>query len=122
MTGEGPRPSYNASQDFLGSWTNEKVRLRWRALLARPGVFEVQITLACQPGSEGSRYAISAAGQELVAEVARTKGWEDFRTFTLGSVNLTAVTPGEVEITLKPLAKPGAAVMNLRSMVLLPKP
>ncbi len=103
----------------IGYWTDAGDSLRWSAAVAKPGTFAVELTWSCQPGAEGSEYTVTAGGSSVQGKITATGGWEDFRTAVVGE--LVLATPGLVTVTLKPTRKPGAAVMNLAQVRLMPK-
>jgi hypothetical protein len=53
------------------------------------------------------------------AEVVGTGGWDRFKTVTIGQVSLPK--GDKIIVTVKPVRKQGEAVMNLRSVRLLPQ-
>jgi hypothetical protein len=106
------------SEPNVGYWTDAHDFVQWTVNVTHPHKFAVKLTYACNPGSEGSDYEIVADDQTLSGTVAATKSWDDFVTVTVGSLNLTKTGP--VKIIVRPLKKPGEAVMNLQSIALVP--
>ena len=102
----------------VGYWTNASDYDTWNAEIQRPGVFEITAAIACEPGSEGSVYAVGIAEQSWWGKVESTKSWKDYTTVTLGTVHIAQA--GKITVTVKPVRKPGMAVMNLRSVTLTP--
>ncbi|RYX85824.1 carbohydrate-binding protein [bacterium] len=104
----------------IGYWTNMKDSVSWRISNSTAGVggYSVQLDYACAPGSEGSTFSVLVDGIDsgLTGTVAKTNGWEDYRSMTLeGKLTLTT---GLHTISIVPKSKPGLGVMNLRSMQL----
>jgi alpha-L-fucosidase len=117
----------------IGYWTNAEDAVNWTVEVDRPGTYKVEVRYACEPGSEGSTYTVSAwppgAGEggvgrkidnnnDLRATVASTGGWGAFKTERLGgSLRLER---GKNRVAVGGVIKPGQAVMNLASVRLTP--
>jgi alpha-L-fucosidase len=104
----------------IGYWTNASDSVSWKLKAPAAGEFKVALDYSCEPGSEGSTFALEVDGRDsgLRGVVAKTDGWNDFRTITLdGALSLSA---GTHTLRIKPLSKPGLAVMNLQSIALSP--
>jgi len=116
----GSRARLEGHQELnIGFWTDAADYVTWNLLIVRPGTFRVDVEYACDPGSPGSTYAVAVDGQEAAGEVRATAGWQDYRKERVGRLHID--TPGTYTVTLKPTRKPGAAVMNLRSVTLQPE-
>ena len=111
----------NNDVDNIGYWTNATDFLTWKLAVppAQAGAYTVQVQYACEPGSEGSTFAVSVNGQSITGTVASTGAWQTYQTMTLsGTITLS----GTNIVTLKPLSMPHYAVMNLRQITLIPVP
>jgi alpha-L-fucosidase len=104
----------------IGHWTNARGYVEWEVTVTKPGTFDVELTIACTPGSEGSDYVILGGQQKLAGKIQPTKSWEDFVTVKPGSLKIESAGP--MKIIVKATQKPRTAqgVMNLRSVVLKP--
>jgi alpha-L-fucosidase len=109
-------------RDNIGFWTNKNDYVSWEIELTRAGDYQVAVTYACQPGSEGSEFIIGLGrrGAEGLptGKVQATDSWTDFRTVILGE--LANVRAGRYTLTVKALAMPNGAVMNLKEVALAP--
>lgn len=103
----------------IGYWTDAKDSVQWAIRITQPGVFVAQINYACEPSSAGSEYLLQIGDQSLKGQVKATSGWTDYQVVELGTIAIEK--PGKTIITLKPVSKPGQAVMNLRSVTLTPR-
>jgi alpha-L-fucosidase len=116
----GSRLAYEAGEDKanLGFWTVKEDWAEWD-FSAPPGEYEVLLEYACHAASGGSRYVVQVGEQRLEAMVpaAGTGSWTAFRQVALGRVWLTR----DGNIAIRALTKPKLAVMNLRSIALVPK-
>lgn len=102
----------------VGYWTNAGDYLQWRVNVRRRGDYLVAIDYACEPGSEGSEFQVAVGTSSVVGKVAATRSWNDYKTVTLpGTIHIAE--QGVATVTVKPVKKPGLAVMNLRSVTLI---
>ncbi|MCK4294237.1 MAG: alpha-L-fucosidase [Planctomycetes bacterium] len=116
--GETARYESGGGKDNIGYWTNPSDYVAWSLEIEKPGTFNVEITFACAAGFGGSEYAVSAADQEVTGKVRETGGWANFVSDKLGSIKISK--SGTYLLTVKPKTKPGGAVMNLKSVRLVP--
>ncbi|MEI7730418.1 MAG: PDZ domain-containing protein [Verrucomicrobiota bacterium] len=117
INGVGTRPRYDARKNFMGSWNNASASLEWSLKVPKAGDYEVVILLAGM--APGNTFEVKIGNQTLTGTVLNTGGWEKFEAVKLGSVRLEQT--GEAVVTLKPVKVTGA-VMNLRALLLTPKP
>ena len=113
-----PQPHKNT----IGYWTKVEDWVSWDFKLQTPGTFTVELLQACGKGSGGSEYAVTIGDQTLKDKVRETSPTGAFTNFTprvLGTVTLTK--PGDYTLSVKPITKPGVAVMDLRLITLTPK-
>lgn len=104
-------------KDTLGFWVRPDDYATWDFRLQRGGRFTVEILQGCGPGSGGSQVEMRVGEQKLTATVEATKGFQDFVRRTVGTIELP---PGDYTITVRPLTKPGPAVMDLREVRFVP--
>ena len=87
--------------------------------LNRPGEYVVDFRYSCANGSEGSTFEIAVDNAKLTGKIAHATGdWERFRPLKVGTVKLEKA--GDSTLSIKPLSKPGVAVMNLCRVRLIP--
>lgn len=117
---EGTTARYEpgATRDSIGFWTNAEDEVAWPAAAAGPGVYRVVVEYACASGQDGSVVRIGDMGAGVEFTVASTGSWGKFRRVDLGEVKLGDVQDRVVRV--KPLSMPLGAVMNLRSVRLIP--
>ncbi len=116
-----PRPEKNT----LGFWVNVNDQASWTFTITRPGAFDVEILQGCGKGSGGAEVAmilLETTGfgkdQTLTFTVQDTGHFQNFIPRNIGK--LTIEKPGEYTLLVKPLKKPGVAVMDLRQVTLTP--
>ena len=111
-----PQPNKNT----LGYWTQVDDWVAWNFRVVRPGRFDVELLQGCGTGSGGSEVAITVDEQKLTAQVQETGGFQNFISRTIGRVQIEG--PGTYTCSVKPIRKPGLAVMDLRMVTLRPAP
>jgi len=116
--GTSARYESGGGKDNIGYWSNPSDYVTWPFEVTKPGTFNVEVTFACTQGAAGSEYTISVAEQELAGKVTDTGSWTNFATEKLGTLKITKA--GTYTLSLKPKTMPGSAVMNLKSVMLVP--
>jgi alpha-L-fucosidase len=107
-----------ANPHNIGYWTSAKDTVSWDATIDKPGAFTVDLEYSLAPNSAGSVIAIQFGNDKsLEVPLQAGKDFLDFKTVEVGKVDLPA---GPVTVTVKPLKKPGLAVMDLRKIELKP--
>jgi arylsulfatase A-like enzyme len=110
-----PQPNKNV----LGFWTNAADWADWEFEVATAGAYEVEVQQGCGKGSGGAEVAVEIGGQTLSFTVQDTGHFQHMIQRTIGQLQLAA---GKYTLGVKPQTKPGAAVMDLRRIVLRPAP
>ena len=113
--GEKLRYESQPMKRTLGFWVNESDWADWIFDVAKAGRYEVEILQGCSGG--GSEVAVEIAGQTLTFTVENTGAFQHFIARTIGTVDLPA---GRPTLAVKPRAKKGGAVMDLRQVTLRP--
>jgi hypothetical protein len=108
---KGDRP-YN-----IGYWTNVKDHVTWEATVEKGGTFDVSLeySLGGSPAQAEIDIEFGKGGPVVPVKLAVGKDFLDFRTIPIGQVKLGA---GAMAVTLRPVKKPGVAVMDLRRIEL----
>ena len=128
-----PEPHKNT----IGYWSDVADWVSWEFDVPAPGTYAVQVLQGCGEGSGGSEVEITVAAipreeeapgdgaprapepdQRLTFTVEDTGHFQKFVARTVGSVMFGA--PGRYTLSVKPLSKPGVAVMDLRQVTLTP--
>ena len=108
-----PKPEKNT----IGFWTVKEDWVSWDFDVKHGGRFEVIALQGCGKGSGGSEVEFAIGDQVLKMTVRDTGGFQNFVERNIGTMNLES---GRHALTVKPLTKPGLAVMDLRSVTLRP--
>lgn len=104
-------------KDTLGWWVKPEDWAEWHFASPRTGRFTLEILHGCGNGSGGSEVEFALDAKKFLFTVVETGGFQSFTNKTLGDIELT---PGPHNLTVRPRKKPGAAVMDLREVVLRP--
>ncbi|MCG8554476.1 MAG: alpha-L-fucosidase [Proteobacteria bacterium] len=99
-------------------WKRTADRASWPLKIETAGRYRVIVEMACGKGCAGNGYLVKVGGKELRGRVRRTGSWTRFQQVKLGTVSLAAAQ-FEVAVEATRL-RPGSALMNLRSVKLIP--
>jgi hypothetical protein len=110
-----PQPHKNT----IGYWTKASDWVSWDFAVKKPGTFTVQLTQSCGKGSGGSEVAFQLNEQTIIDVVPETGSFTNWTNRVIGT--FLVGTAGVHTITVKPLKKPGLAVMDLRAIALKPR-
>lgn len=114
-------------KNTLGFWTNKNDIASFDFTLEKPSTFTVEVLQGCGAKSGGAEVELiltepgaSATGASLTFTVKDTGGFQNFEAREIGTLKLDK--PGQHTLMVVPKTKPGVAVMDLRQIVLKPKP
>jgi hypothetical protein len=110
-----PQPHKNT----IGYWTKAEDWVSWDFKVTTPGKFDVMLTQACGKGSGGSEVNFSIGEQVIKDIVPDTGAFTNWTNRVIGTFTLNHA--GEYSVEVKPVKKPGLAVMDLRAITLTPK-
>jgi arylsulfatase A-like enzyme len=121
VTGKKLRYEEQPHKDTLGFWVDKDDGAEWTFEVPAAGKFEVEVLQGCGKGSGGSEVELAVKGQPpLTFKVEETGHFQRFVPRTVGT--WTFESPGMVTLTVRARSKPGAAVMDLRQVVLRAAP
>ena len=106
-----------SNKNVLGFWTDPADWAEWKFTAPAAGLYEVEVQQGCGQGSGGATVDVEVAGTTLPFTVVDTGHFQELVQVSVGTVELAA---GEHTLALKPKNKPGAAVMDVRRVVLRP--
>lgn len=104
----------------IGYWTKPNLKATW--YIQAPsggGSYTVELVYACAAGSAGSTFDLSSPTSKVSGSVAETGvSWNTYTSMTLpGELHLAS---GAQILTIAATSMPHGAVMNLRSITLIP--
>ena len=106
-------------KNTIGYWTRADDWVSWDFQVNTPGQFDVMLTQSCGQGSGGSEVAIRVGEQVIKDLVPDTGSFTSWTNRVIGTFSFQK--PGAYTVEVKPLKKPGLAVMDLRAITLTPK-
>ena len=106
-----------ANPHNIGYWTNKDDKAIWQATIEKGGKFSVEVEYSLDKKAEGAEYAIELNDKSIHVKPEVTGTWLDFKTVTVGEVELPA---GRLKLVVRGEKKPGQAVLDLRGVTLKP--
>jgi hypothetical protein len=103
-------------KDTLGYWTDAADWASWQFGVNHPGTYAVEILQGCGKGSGGSEVEFRSAGRVLRVTVEDTGGFQNFVPREIGEFDFDRA--GTYTLEVRPVTKPGLAVMDLRQVTL----
>ena len=117
--------------DWVTKWTSLDQSVYWDVDVHQAGQYEVSLQYLCPEGSTGSEVEVNAGNQAVRGGIREATPMEPivmrdvvprsevpkmhWKTMVLGKLQLTA---GGTQITVRPVSKPGAVVMDLNRVSL----
>ncbi|HEX8521752.1 MAG TPA: neutral/alkaline non-lysosomal ceramidase N-terminal domain-containing protein [Tepidisphaeraceae bacterium] len=103
----------------IGYWDGGGDYAVWTMKVEKPGTFDVHLDYACEQRAAGNTFSVEAAGQTITGAVAGTGAdWSNYQQVKVGTLQLAA---GEHRLTVRPEAPPRTALMDLRTVALVPQ-
>ena len=102
-------------KDTLGFWVDPADTASWKFPVAQAGKYRVSVLQGCGKGSGGSTVALEAGAAKVEFTVEETGHFQRFVSREVGVLELAA---GDNTLTVRPVKKKGAAVMDLRRVTL----
>ena len=106
----------NPSNYRIGFWSNLSDSIFWNYKAARWGINDVELTYSLE--SKKSKIHIQIGDKSINSEIQATNSWYKYNTVRLGKIYLPK--SGQFLIAVKGVEKESAAVMNFKSLVLVP--
>ncbi|MDR3709637.1 MAG: alpha-L-fucosidase [Capsulimonadaceae bacterium] len=110
------------SPSNIGYWMNVADKASWKVHVPPAGGdYTVKLEYSCDKGSGGSTFdIIASASSKVRGSVTETGAWSSYTTAPVGDGANLHLEGGVQHISIVPISKPGAAVMNLRRIILTP--
>ena len=106
----------NPSNYRIGFWSNLSDSIFWNYKATRWGMYDVELTYSLE--SKKSKIHIQIGDKSINSEIQATNSWYKYNTVRLGKIYLPKI--GQYLIAVKGVEKESAAVMNFKSLVLVP--
>jgi len=101
----------------LGHWSSEDDRATWAVDVPREGRYAVELDWACESGTAGRKFVLSAGAARLTGTVPGTGSWDEYKQERFGTIRLPA---GRATVTFRSEGSPGGALIDLRTVRLIP--
>jgi len=92
--------------------------IEWHVNIVDPGMYDVSITYAANPGWENGRYKVSAGKERITGSVRSSPGWYEYKTENIGQMRISK--KGEILFRLYPEHQLDHYLMYFRSLELVP--
>jgi arylsulfatase A len=107
-------------KNTLGFWTNKDDFATFDFTVEKPGTFAVEVLQGCGAKSGGAEVELAVGDERVTFTVKDTGGFQNFEARAVGTLKIDKA--GRYTLTVKAKTKPGVAVMDLRQIVLKPRP
>ena len=114
----GPTLIFEPEYRNLGYWQSEQDHASWELEVPRAGKYRVTLDYACHRNSAGNRLLLSLAGQTLHSDVESSGEWNQYRSQTIGTVELPK---GRVQAVMRSDGPIRGALIDLRGIRLQPR-
>ena len=104
-------------KNCLGYWHEIDDWAEWKFNVHSPGRYKVEIVQGCGEGQGGSKVAIHVGAEEFEYKVTDTGGFQNWKTFEVGEIDLDA---GKHQLAIKPIEKAAKAVFDVHKVKLTP--
>lgn len=115
--GKNLRYEPESYKNVLGYWTELDDWADWDLTIPKDGKYEIEVQCGCGANNGGSVVRLEVGSESLLWTVRETGHFQNMIIENIGSVNLKA---GKCKLAVKPQSKKGAAVMDIRTIVLRP--
>ena len=108
-----PQPQKNV----IGYWTESDDWVDWELTIPSDGQYEIEVHCGCGANSGGALVELQVGDASLKWTVRETGHFQSILIENVGTVSLKS---GTTRLAVRPISKPGVAVMDIRLIVLRP--
>ncbi|MEZ6062570.1 MAG: c-type cytochrome [Planctomycetaceae bacterium] len=113
----GPNLVFEQQYENIGWWQSTDDYAVWNVQVPKSGHWTVEFDFACDNSTAGNLLRLSTGTRMLTARVPGTGTWNDYRTSTIGTIDLHA---GRQQLTVTAIEQPSSALIDLRAIRLIP--
>jgi len=113
----GPSLILEEKYGNLGWWSSTDDYAVWSIEAKSSGFYRVELEYACHYSTSGSPIRFSTGTRLLTARVPGTGTWDNYRTWSAGEIDLRR---GVQQLTVSAPIKPSQALIDLKSIRLVP--
>jgi putative heme-binding domain-containing protein len=115
----GPSLILETKYGNLGFWSDPEDHAAWTVSVTKGGKYAVWLDWAMTPNAAGNTFILEVGTGQLIGKVASTGSWDTYKQGKVGMITLPA---GQVRIMLRPQGKIHGALIDLKSIKLVPVP
>ena len=113
----GPSLILEEKYGNIGWWSSTDDYAVWTIETKSSGFYRVELEYACHDSTSGSPIRFSTGTRLLTARVPGTGTWDNYRTWSAGEIDLRR---GRQQMTVSAPVKPPQALIDLKSIRLVP--
>ncbi len=113
----GPNLIFEPHYGNLGWWASTDDFARWTVQMPSSGDWLVEVDFACDDSTAGGMIRFSTGTRMLTARVPGTGSWDTYHTWRAGTLDIAR---GTQQITVTAVAAPQSALIDIRSIRLVP--
>jgi putative membrane-bound dehydrogenase-like protein len=113
----GPSLVFENRYGNLGYWSSTSDYAVWNINSPKSGHWTVEIEYACDNATAGNPLKLSTGTRLLTARVPGTGTWDDYRTWSAGSIDLGR---GRRQLVVTAPQEPSSSLIDLRTIRLIP--
>ncbi|MFC1764379.1 alpha-L-fucosidase [Planctomycetota bacterium] len=103
----------------ISKWTGPNDSISWNVDVAAPGTFDVEIAYSAKAEWRGRIYSVAMGEQRLQASVRATGDWYDYKTMTIGALDIQE--PGSHQLVIRPESQANDYLMYFKGIRLIPR-
>ncbi|MCX7048382.1 MAG: carbohydrate-binding protein [Candidatus Sumerlaeota bacterium] len=82
----------------IGFWDKPEEWVSWNKVkITKPGIYEISAEVSSAKGE--TEITVEVAGQQVSAKTPKTANWDDFKSFTIGKIEIKQA--GEYDIKVR---------------------
>lgn len=111
-------PSWN-NAGVIGHWDKTNKVSTWKVTISERKTFRIFLESSCDDSNAGSTFELSIGGQIIRGTQESTGAFNTPRITDLGPILIRK--PGDLELVVRPIKITRSALMNLKSVKLVPE-
>lgn len=113
----GPNLAFESKHENLGWWSSTDDHAIWTIDVPDSGHWTVKVDYACHNEAAGGAMKLVSRGRLLSGRVPGTGTWDDYRTWTVGKLDLRR---GRQQLIVTAPERPKSALIDLKAIRLIP--
>jgi len=109
---------YNTRDDSFSNWIDPNDQVTWQYDAPKAGRYYLDVSYGCEPGHEGSDFAIDVDGQTVMAKTEATASWRDRKPFRVGVIEIKEAGP--VKLVVRTVKQAKGPAFDFQRVSLVP--